>query len=254
MDRMSFVPGADARIQIEECGGRIFFGRKAAIDYGDTFIFPSGQNILFQTSMVALSEGDEIEITFDLWEAEDEGEDVEDAGSTKATFTDQTTGKTKVLWEVGDKDVGLSDQQIGRAYNAYHRAMAAHLGVPPSDAQGSNALITSGSSSSVSCALSPSNILLASGGMWYFVELSAVPTSSPEYSTAHAVLTRPMRAFDALVLTSIITLAFGSPPLVFGIRPGRGMFGKLPQNFERLKLPRRYETPENETPDVYVCG
>jgi hypothetical protein len=34
----------------------------------------------------------------------------------------------------------------------------------------------------------------------------------------------------------IISLAFGSPPLVFAVRCGKGRFGKMPQNFTRAKF------------------
>jgi hypothetical protein len=129
MDRMSFVPGADARKQMENCNGLIFFGRQGAVECANEYIFPSGQNILYQTVSAALSEGDEVDITFELKENEDM--DLEDEGATKATFTDKTTGRKKVLWEVSNTSEGLGDAQIERAYNAYRNVLAAHLGVPP---------------------------------------------------------------------------------------------------------------------------
>ncbi|KIM90599.1 hypothetical protein PILCRDRAFT_84538 [Piloderma croceum F 1598] len=201
---MSFVPGADAR----------------AVDYANEYIFPSGQNILYQTVSAALSEGDEVDITFELKENEDMA--LEDERTTKAIFTDKTTGKKKVLWEVSNTSDGLGDAQIERAYNAYRKVLVAHLGVspPPLLQDCGPTASAAGSLTPVSRALSPSNILQVSGGSWFFVELSAVPTSFPEYPTAFATLTR---AFDALILTSMITLAFDSPPpLVFAIRSGMG--------------------------------
>jgi hypothetical protein len=64
-----------------------------------------------------------------------------------------------------------------------------------------------------------------------------------------------MRAFDALILTSMITLAFDSPPLVFAIRSGMGRFGKMPQSFKRLKFQPKYiDEKENEGPDAFLYG
>jgi hypothetical protein len=239
---------------MEDCDGHIFFGRLGAIDYADEYIFPTGQNILYQTVGAALSQGDEIDITFEL--KEDENDDLEEEGTTKAIYTDQATGRKKVLWEVGKTNEGLMEAQMVRAYNAYRNAMAGHLGVQqPSPLQGSTPITPDESRAPISRSLSPSNILKVSGAVWYFVELSAVPTSSPEYSTARAVLTRPMRAFDALILTSIITLAFDSPPIVFAVRPGKGRFGKMPQSFQTLKFQPRYtDEKENEGPDVFIYG
>jgi hypothetical protein len=240
---------------MEDCNGLIFFGRQGAVDFADEFIFPSGQNILYQTVAAALSEGDKVDITFELKENEDE--DLEDEGTTKAIFTDQTTGRKKVLWEVSNTSEGLREVQIERAYNAYRNALSTHLGVPPPlPLRGSETMTSEAESRTlISRALSPSNILQVSGASWYFVELSAVPTSSPEYRSASATLTRPMRAFDALILTSMITLAFGSPPLVFAIRPGMGRFGKMPQSFKRLKFqPKHVDEKENEGPDTFLYG
>jgi hypothetical protein len=47
--------------------------------------------------------------------------------------------------------------------------------------------------------------------------MGASGASQPQFWTSNRWLSRPMRAFDALLLSALMTLAVGAPPLVFAI-------------------------------------
>ncbi len=77
--------------------------------------------------------------------------------------------------------------------------------------------------------------------MWYFVDLAP-----PLEIETPAILSRPMRAFDVLILSALMTLAMGSPPLVFGLSSALEGMGKMPSALTRVYFegdPRGKPTP-----------
>jgi hypothetical protein len=67
--------------------------------------------------------------------------------------------------------------------------------------------------------------------------MGASGASQPQFWTSNRWLSRPMRAFDALLLSALMTLAVGAPPLVFAIFQNSdppGNLGAMPQRFERV--------------------
>ncbi|PKS06142.1 hypothetical protein jhhlp_007459 [Lomentospora prolificans] len=245
MDRIRFIPGKEAKDQMFEANGLIYFGREVAADMADEFILRcpnaaqrwSEINIVYQTALACLSEGDRIDIRFGLRDTNEaaglppypSGELI---GHTWATLT-AAGGGERVIWEVG-RDTPPAGHPYGdRAFNAYREAVAAFLGeeppaplpvdtnapAPPAEFRG-NPII--------SRSLAPSNLYHASARMWYYVDL--VPFDGLD---SRPLLSRPMRAFDAVILASIITLANGKPPIVFGIRPTLDGLGKMPEGYVR---------------------
>src|SRR5699024_5661961 len=68
----------------------------------------------------------------------------------------------------------------------------------------------------------------ASGRMWYFVDLSP-----PGDLNEPPILSRPMRSFDALALSAVMTLALGTPPAVFGVSNTMETLGKMAGGYVR---------------------
>jgi len=251
MDRMSFVPGQEARDEIFNAGGHIAFDRKAALDFADTFIkqAPLGcggpLQLVYQTMLACLSEGDVVHIWFGLRKPspaqhEDDDPAGEHVGYTWASHRN-ADGRERCLYEVGRQTPAWPDAHATRAFNAYRTTLAAFLGhQPPPQALAlpspSSSLRSGGSDvksefngkPTISRALAPSNLYYASARMWYFVDLCP-----PGQLDTPAILSRPMRAFDALILSALMTLAMGSPPLVFGISNAPDGLGKMPVSFTR---------------------
>ncbi|KAK2785330.1 hypothetical protein FQN52_008527 [Onygenales sp. PD_12] len=268
MDRMSFIPGAPAREAIENASGRIFTTRIGALDYADEFILkcPSGpQPLLYQLFLAMLSDGDELEIKFGLRDPTNTEEDDpagELIGHTWALLKDANGGE-KLLWEVGRKTAPISDADAAKAFNAYRQLLGtyqhqqqeqqaeqAHThGMmpisPPTQIPTNIPLPTpsppppsAGPVRSISRALSPSNLYFAAGVMFYFVDLSMVPPSRPEFYHTPLHLSRPMQAFDALLLSALVTVAIGAPPLVFAVLQGNEGLGEMPGSFGRAVYAR----------------
>lgn len=250
MDRIRFVPGQEAKDEIHNAQGRIFFTRPCVLDYADTFIqqVPGGcvgphLPILYQTMLACLSEGEQVDIVFGLRSPDPAlGQELyssgEDVGHTWAIHK-TVDGSERHLWEVGRATPAAGEVHATRMFNAYRAAVAGLLGEPaptplPVLAAEQPGVVTAGMPGSlhgkptISRALAPSNLYYASARMWYFIDLSP-----PGDVNTPALLTRPMRAFDALILSACLTLAMGSPPMVFGIRCSLDGLGKMPTGFTR---------------------
>jgi hypothetical protein len=191
----------------------------------DAFVFDHGGSFTLCQSMLAcMSEGDQVDVryTFDGGEPCASGEM---PGKTVATLTN-ADGRVEHLWEVNNETPALSDNHAAKAFNAYRRHLALFLREPfpekvainsahgdvPERCNGKNI---------ISRAFTPSNLCDASGRMWFWVDLEP-----PGDANTEALLTRPMPALDAVILAAMLTLCYGSPPLVFGIAPtveGRAM-------------------------------
>ncbi|KAK5998699.1 hypothetical protein PT974_01081 [Cladobotryum mycophilum] len=243
MDRMRFIPGKEAKDEIFDAKGRIFFSRECAISYADEYVMKapnlggSQLSILYQTMLACMSEGEQVDILFGLRSPDPaQGQEVypsgEDVGHTWAILK-TPDGKEKHLWEVGRRTPALGDAYAARAFNAYRTAMAGFLGEqPPEPFPIDPSTVTVpgpfNDKPVISRALSPSNLYYASSRMWYFIDLSP-----PGDINEPAMLTRPMRAFDALILAACLTLANGTPPLVFAVRNSLEGLGKMPADFTR---------------------
>ena len=259
MNRMSFIPGAAVREQIENADGRIFFGRDCARDFAQEYIAkaPSGlQPILYQTVLACLSIGDMAEIQFGLREptsSEEVDPTGELIGHTWATLT-EANGNHKLLWEVGRRTELVRSECAVKAFNGYRNALAAFNGVSeppelPVSIPASAAMPPARAGTTIiSRALSPSNLYFASGLMFYFVDLATSTPSDSDYLTNPLILSRPMPAFDALILSTLLTLVLGSPPLVFAVVQARSHLGEVPMGFERTSYAhaRDLDQVENE--------
>ena len=252
MDRMDFVPGPQAKEQIFNAQGHMFFSRQTALDFADEFIMnaPSGSGdahlpLLYQTMLACINEGDQVDIWFGLRDPDPTAgqEDLpsgELVGHTWALFK-TIDGKERHLWEVSRQTPVAGDAYAARAFNAYREAMARFHGretpAPiPVDASLANMPKDFNGKPVISRALSPSNLYYASGRMWYFVDLAP-----PGDIHAPVILSRPMRSFDALALSALLTLALGRPPLVFGISNATDTQGKVPTGYVRAS----YEADES---------
>jgi len=253
MDRMSFVPGPEARQEIENANGHIFFGRAAALDYAEEFIF-NGESamhlLLFALVGACLSVGDKVDIKFGLRNpnaSEEEDPTGELIGHTWATVT-ESNGKERLLWEVGRRTEPISEEGAVRAYNVYRSALATFKGVsqpePVSRPQSTPSNPPRVSETAISRALSPSNLYFASGSMFYFVEISTSAPGRADYFETPFQISRPMRASEALILSALLTLAVGSPPLVFAVLQGPEGVGEIPESFGR--------TSYADAPDVQL--
>ncbi|PGH27076.1 hypothetical protein AJ80_01262 [Polytolypa hystricis UAMH7299] len=249
MDCMSFVPGPSAREAIENANGRILIRRDTMMQYVNEYILncPSGpQPMLYQVflNLVSEEQGPEIEVKFSIRDpttTEEEDPAGELIGHAYAIHKDVSGGLSeKLLWEVGRRTPSLADADVARAFNAYRRVLAAHQGIsppvnvpiPPRPSPVSPPL--PGTATAISRALSPSNIYFASDAMFYFVDLSGTsPTTQPDNTPLH--LSRPMMAFDALILSACVALAIGAPPLVFSVLQSaeRNDMGRMPNSYGR---------------------
>jgi hypothetical protein len=244
MDRMRFIPGQEAKDEIFRAQGHIYFDRKAAVDFADTFVMQAPGGPLpdvYQTMLACLADGDHVDIWFGLrgtvaaqGEADDPSGEL--VGHTWATLR-TADGRERCLWEVGRRTPPVADAHAHRAFNAYRGLMAAFLGQQPPAAlpverPHEAAPEAPSGKPAISRAFAPSNLYYSTARMWYFVDLSPPSDKGPE---APAVLSRPMRAFDALILSALLTVALGTPPLVFGISNALEGLGKMPAAFTRVQ-------------------
>jgi hypothetical protein len=240
MDRMAFIPGAEAKDEIFKAAGHVFFQRSTAMAYADEFLVKAPQpvtGIPYQTMMACLSEGDQVDIWFGLRDPDtslghelfSSGEPVGHSWAVLKT----ADGKEQTLWEVGRATPSLGDAHAARAFNAYREAFARFKGLPAPQAvpvDGSQARVPAPQNNKpvISHALAPANLYYAASRMWYFVDLGPVGDVS-----LRPHLSRPMRAFDALILSSLMTLVNGSPPLVFALANTMDTLGHMPVKYQR---------------------
>lgn len=272
MDRMSFIPGPQAKAEIHDAEGRLFFDRAAALDYADEFIWnaPNGglarsphMRLLYPLVGACLSEGDRVDVWFGLRKPDTEdGEQVyasgEDIGHTWAVLT-HADGRTQTVWEVG-RDTPCPGEAYGkRAFDGYRQALAEYEEVstlPPSNSveeaekeeegEGKEEWPTTFREKPVaSRALAPANLYHASARMWHFVDF-APPGSLDEAP----VLSRPVRAFDALILSTLVALAYGTPPQVFGVRYRLENIGQMPLAY--LRTPYEADETRREQTDEEI--
>lgn len=268
MDRMSFIPGPKAKAEIHEAEGRIFFNRAAALDYADEFIWnaPGGPiarsphiRLLYQLAGACLSEGDVVDIWFGLRSPdttpspEEEGGEErvhpsgEDIGHTWAVLTHAAGSRKQTVWEVGRDTPFPREAYAKRAFDGYRQALAEHkemAAAPPPSAPGDAGdrgedgqgwPTTFRDKPVASRALAPANLYHASARMWYFVDFAP-----PGHLAEEPVLSRPVRAFDALILSTLVALAYGAPPQVFGVRYRLENIGQMPAAYLRTQ----YEADE----------
>lgn len=238
---MNFVPGSQAREQMGNANGRISFGPECALDFADEFLVqgPCGPHpTLSQLVSACLSENDRVDIYFGVDPTEGKDSAGESSGYTRALFTEGHTRRQRVLWEVGRTTEPMHDNLAVTAFNLYRMVLANFQNLPaPADVPLSSRVTTTTSDSksapTISRAFSPSNLLFASGSMFYFVELTTSAPGKKDYLDTPAKLSRPMRAFDALILAALLALATGTPPLVFAVLYTLDGLGEMPQAFER---------------------
>ncbi|OAQ67648.1 hypothetical protein VFPPC_13558 [Pochonia chlamydosporia 170] len=240
MDRMAFIPGAEAKDEIFKAAGHIFFQRSTAIAYADEFLMKAPQpvtGITYQTMLACMSEGDQVDIWFGLRDPDpSQGHEIfpsgEPVGHTWAILK-TADGNEKTLWEVGRATPAVGDAHAARAFNAYREAFGRFKGLPlpqpvPIDVEKAHVPAPQNEKPVISHALSPANLYYASSRMWYFVDLGPVEdVKTPPH------LSRPMRAFDALILSGLMTLVNGSPPLVFSIANTMETLGQMPLKYKR---------------------
>ena len=144
----------------------------------------------------------------------------------------ESTGNQRILWEVERRTEPVHSESAVKAFNGCRNAVAAFNGVagPPGLPLSAVAVPTkppaSAETPKISRALSSSNLYFASGIMFYFVDLSTSTPSHPDYLTPSPILSCPILAFDALVLSAVLTLALGhrrwySPSLRSRITSGK---------------------------------
>jgi hypothetical protein len=232
MDRMSFIPGAQAREEIFAAQGRITADRACALDFAETFILPAGAPPhVYQAALAALSAHERIEISFSLQPGE-EMESGELPGVTTAELVDLDSGARTLLWEVGRRTELLGDAHAERAFRAYQRKLAAHLGTPvpgPADDEDTVLAAPPAAATTISRALAPTTLYHWSGLMFFFIDVGAPPGSS-----APPALTRPLRAFDALVLAALLALVWRRAPTVLCVAQHAGRLGHMPLRFRRV--------------------
>ncbi|KAJ6789260.1 hypothetical protein PWT90_06425 [Aphanocladium album] len=279
MDRMNFIPGPKAKAEIHEAEGRIFFNRAAALDYADEFIWnaPGGGlarsphvRLLYQLVGACLSEGDLVDVWFGL-RSPDAGEgesehgtrpSAEDIGHTWAVLTTGAEGRRQTVWEVGRDTPFAGDEYAVRAFNAYRRALGEHLQqttavveplpVPRREGNGVDGADESWprmfrDKAVASRALAPANLYHASARMWYFVDFAP-----PGRLDEEPVLSRPVRAFDALILSTLVALAYGTPPQVFGVRYKLENIGQMPAGYLRTQYEADEEIREQTDDEILL--
>jgi hypothetical protein len=69
--------------------------------------------------------------------------------------------------------------------------------------------------------------------MFCFVAISTSAPSRPDFLESDPQLSRPMRAFDAFILASFLTLAMGAPALVFAVIEDSDHIGEMPDSFRQ---------------------
>jgi hypothetical protein len=221
MDRISFIPGAQAREEIFDAQGRIFANRACALDFADEFILPcmaSGTTHVYQAALAAIGTHEQIEITFGL----------RDAGPGEEFPSGELPGMTTAAL------VDLDDAYAARAFRAFRRKVAEHLGTAVDDAAEEPTVRLPEHNTTVSRALAPTSLYYASGMMFYFVDIAPPPGSGSYDGATVPVLSRPMRAFDALILGALLTLIWDRPPVLFAVAQHQDRLGKLPASFRRV--------------------
>ncbi|EFY86986.1 hypothetical protein J3459_017602 [Metarhizium acridum] len=241
MDRMAFIPGAEAKDELFKAAGHVFFQRPTAIAYADEFLLKAAQpmtGITHQAMLSCMSEGDQVDIWFGLRDPEPSlGHDMVPSGQPVGhtwAILKSTDGKQETLWEVGRATPSMGDAHAARASNAYREAFARFQELPlppavPVDQDKAHVPPPHNDKPVISHALSPANLYYASGRMWYFVDLGPA-----DDVMAPAHLSRPMRAFDALILSSLMTLVNGTPPLVFALANTTETLGQMPIKYKRV--------------------
>ncbi|KID95883.1 hypothetical protein MAJ_08190, partial [Metarhizium majus ARSEF 297] len=242
MDRMASRPGAEANEELFKAAGHISFQRPTAIAYADEFLLRAPQptaGITYQAMLACMSEGDQVDVWFGLRDADPSlGHDTvpsgEPVGHTWAILQ-SANGKQETLWEVGRATPSAGDAHAARAFNAYREAFARFQGLasPPAvpvDAGKARVPPPQNGKPVMSHALSPANLYYASGRMWYFVDLGP----PADDVMAPACLSRPMGASDALILSSLMTLVNGTPPLVFALANTAATLGQMPAKYKRV--------------------
>ncbi|OAA80891.1 hypothetical protein LEL_00436 [Akanthomyces lecanii RCEF 1005] len=274
MDRMSFIPGPKAKAEIHEAEGRIFFNRAAALDYADEFIWnaPGGGiarsphiRLLYQLAGACLSEGDLVDVWFGLRgpdntkPMEEGGERAypsgEDIGHTWAVLTHAADGRKQTVWEVGRDTPFPREAYAKRAFDGYRQALAEYKEMPapprslPAAENEEEAWPTTFRDKPVaSRALAPANLYHASARMWYFVDF--VPPD--QLAEEEPVLSRPLRAFDALILSTLVALAYGAPPQVFGVRYRLENIGQMPAAYLRTQYEANEELREQTDEEILL--
>ncbi|TQV96545.1 hypothetical protein V2A60_003066 [Cordyceps javanica] len=286
MDRMSFIPGPKAKAEIHEAEGRVFFNRAAALDYADEFIWNAAGSaglahnphtrLLYALVGACLSEGDLVDVYFGLRgpdaaagektvESEEEEERArrggEDIGHTWAVLT-HADGRTQTVWEVGRDTPYPREVFARRAFNGYRQALAeykqtaAPQAVPVVAEEAGNERAGEGGEAwprvfrdkpVASRALAPANLYRASARMWYFVDFAP-----PGQVDEAAVLSRPVRAFDALILSTLVTLAYGAPAQVFGVRYRLENIGQMPSAYLRTQYEANEDLREQTDEEILL--
>jgi hypothetical protein len=245
MDRMSFIPGPKERELLADANGLIFFDKDTAIDFAEEFL--SGHSLLYQTVLACMSDGDRAEIKFGLRDPKD-GEELDPSGEligyTWATFI-PAVGPQRMLWETGRKTEPIRDVDATRAFNAYRAALAAHQGISAPSAVPEQRTEIMADKKNISRALSPSHLYYSSGIVWYFIDLSMTAPSREEHLDVPLKLSRPMNAFDTLVLATLLTLAMDAPPLVFGVYQIQETLGNMPDEYINISYAVDYEDKEH---------
>lgn len=257
MDRMSFIPGREAREEIEEAGGHISMTRDAVLDFLDSVALPNllgppGGNILYATLLASLSVGDKLDIYYGLRDCK-EGEEVDPGGElvgfTWATVT-ESGGMEKKLWEVGRSSPKADHGFALDAFNLYRATLGSFQKAQVPQGKPYNPPTDLPSELDISRALSPSNLYYCSGTMFYFVVFSSSAPSRPDFCSSPRWLSRPMRAYDALLLSALMTLAVGAPPSVFAVLQRSDSLGVMPEDCERVV----YALTPNDDPEYVAPG
>ena len=257
MDRLAFIPGAIQRETIEEANGLIFFDRRTALDFANEFL--GQQPLLYQTILACMAEGDRVDIKFGLQDPKGPEEEVpsgESVGHTWAIFT-EASGKERLLWDVSRESQPIREVDAARAYNAFRAALADHQGVQspaakPENHSDSIKTVLPGNQA-ISRVLSPAHLYEASGVIWFFIDLSMTAPCRADHLSTPLRLSRPMNAFDALILTALVTLACDAPPLVFGVFLGDDVRGKMPDQYRTASYLFAPGVIENEN-DMIIIG
>ncbi|KAK2595632.1 hypothetical protein QQS21_006679 [Conoideocrella luteorostrata] len=243
MDRMAFIPGNEAKDKIFNAAGHIVFQRSTAIAYANEFLSKAPVPIAatagtYQAMMACLSDGDQVDIYYGLCDPDaSKGHEIfpsgEAVGHTWATLK-TADGRETHLWEVGRATPSVGEAHAARAFNAYRDAMARFKGIAspepvPLEADKAHIPCEFNGKPVISHALSPANLYYASSRMWYFVDL--LPAGDDMTRPLH--LSRPMTAFDALILSALVTLANGARPLVFGVANTMDTLDRMPGGYVR---------------------
>jgi hypothetical protein len=239
MDRISFIPGAQAREEIFDAKGRICVDRPCAIDFANEFILPcvaSGTVHVYQATLAAVGAHEQLEISFGLRDARpgEEFASGELPGMTTAELVNLDTSARLLLWEVGRCTATLDDAYAARAFHAYRRKLSAHLGMAADGATGEPVVRLPEHSTTISRALAPTSLYHTSGAMFYFVDIAPPPGSTAYDVATVPVLSRPMRALDALILGALLALVWHRPPLVFAVVQHNERLGQLPSSLKRV--------------------